>query len=182
MHVGIDLGTTNSAMASFDGTTLAVVPNALGEMLTPSVVRVDARSTFLVGRRAFRFLETDPVNTRGEFKRLMGTAERLGFEAAGKSFLPEELSAQVLGSLLAARHRPRRLDRRSAAGPQHRRRPLGRHGADLLRQRNAPARLRSDREGPLGLPADVSLGGSAGPQDGRPGNRQAQPWQSSPGP
>ena len=101
MHVGIDLGTTNSAMASFDGTTLAVVPNALGEMLTPSVVRVDARSTFLVGRRAFRFLETDPANTRGEFKRLMGTAERLGFEAAGKSFLPEELSAQVLGSLLA---------------------------------------------------------------------------------
>ncbi len=101
MHVGIDLGTTNSAMASFDGTTLAVVPNALGEMLTPSVVRVDARSTFLVGRRAFRFLETDPANTRGEFKRLMGTAERLGFEAAGKDFLPEELSAQVLGSLLA---------------------------------------------------------------------------------
>jgi len=101
MHVGIDLGTTNSAMASFDGTTLAVVPNALGEMLTPSVVRVDARSTFLVGRRAFRFLETDPANTRGEFKRLMGTAERLGFEAAGKDFLPEELSAHVLGSLLA---------------------------------------------------------------------------------
>ncbi|HBL27519.1 MAG TPA: Hsp70 family protein [Acidobacteria bacterium] len=101
MHVGIDLGTTNSAMAGFDGTTLSVVPNALGEMLTPSVVRVDARSAFLVGRRAFRFLETDPSNTRGEFKRLMGTAERLHFEAAGKSFLPEELSAQVLSSLLA---------------------------------------------------------------------------------
>ncbi len=101
MYVGIDLGTTNSALATFDGTTLAVVPNSLGEMLTPSVVRVDARSTFLVGRRAFRFLETDPANTRGEFKRLMGTAERLRFEASGQELLPEELSTQVLKSLLS---------------------------------------------------------------------------------
>ena len=101
MHVGIDLGTTNSVLATFDGTTLSVVPNALGEMLTPSVVRADARGALLVGRRAFRFLETDPANTRGEFKRLMGTEERLRFEAAGKTFLPEELSAQILTSLLA---------------------------------------------------------------------------------
>jgi molecular chaperone DnaK len=101
MHVGIDLGTTNSVLATFDGTALAVVPNALGEMLTPSVVRADARGALLVGRRAFRFLETDPANTRGEFKRLMGTEERLRFEAAGKTFLPEELSAQILTSLLS---------------------------------------------------------------------------------
>jgi molecular chaperone DnaK len=101
MHVGIDLGTTNSVLATFDGSALAVVPNALGEMLTPSVVRVDSRGSLLVGRRAFRFLETDPANTRSEFKRLMGTAERLRFEASGKTFLPEELSAQVLTSLLA---------------------------------------------------------------------------------
>ncbi len=100
MHVGIDLGTTNSVLATFDGTTVAVVPNALGENLTPSVVRIDGRGTLSVGRRAYRALETDPGNTRGEFKRLMGTEERIAFEAAGKSFLPEELSAQVLRSLL----------------------------------------------------------------------------------
>ncbi|HSF38779.1 MAG TPA: Hsp70 family protein, partial [Thermoanaerobaculia bacterium] len=47
------------------------------------------------------FLETDPGNTRGEFKRLMGTSESLRFEASGRSFLPEELSAQVVSSLLA---------------------------------------------------------------------------------
>jgi molecular chaperone DnaK len=101
MHVGIDLGTTNSVLATFDGTTVAVVPNALGENLTPSVVRLDGRGTVTVGRRAYRALETDPGNTRGEFKRLMGTEERLAFEAAGKSLLPEELSAEVLRSLLA---------------------------------------------------------------------------------
>ena len=101
MHVGIDLGTTNSVLATFDGTTLAVVPNALGEMLTPSVVRVDARGALLVGRRAFRFLETDPANTRGEFKRLMGTEERLRFEAAGKTFLPRGALRPGPASLLA---------------------------------------------------------------------------------
>ena len=100
MHVGIDLGTTNSVLATFDGTTVAVVPNALGENLTPSVVRVDARGTVTVGRRAYRSLETDPANTRGEFKRLMGTDEPIAFEAAKKTFLPEELSALVLGTLL----------------------------------------------------------------------------------
>jgi molecular chaperone DnaK len=100
MHVGIDLGTTNSVLATFDGTAVAVVPNALGEMLTPSVVRADARGALMVGRRAFRFLETDPANTRSEFKRLMGMGNRLRFEASGKELLPEELSAQVLSSLL----------------------------------------------------------------------------------
>lgn len=101
MHVGIDLGTTNSALATFDGTTLSVVSNNVGEVLTPSVVRIDARGGVTVGRRAARFLETDPANTRAEFKRLMGSAEKLEFKAAGKSLLPEELSARVLASLLA---------------------------------------------------------------------------------
>ncbi len=101
MHVGIDLGTTNSVLATFDGTTLSVVPNAVGEVLTPSVVRIDARGAELVGRRAFRFLETDPANTRGEFKRLMGTEEPIRFEASGQTYLPQQLSAKVLTSLLA---------------------------------------------------------------------------------
>jgi molecular chaperone DnaK len=100
MHIGIDLGTTNSALAVYDGETVSVVPNSQGESLTPSVVRLDARGAWSVGRRAFRFLESDPANTRGEWKRLMGTGERLEFEAAGRAFLPEELSAEVLRALL----------------------------------------------------------------------------------
>ena len=101
LHVGIDLGTTNSAIAVFDGETVSVVPNAIGETLTPSVVRIDGRGGRTVGRRALPGLAGDPANTRGEFKRLMGTAERLRFEAAGAELLPEELSAAVLTSLLA---------------------------------------------------------------------------------
>jgi molecular chaperone DnaK len=99
--VGIDLGTTNSSLAVFDGDSVSIVPNALGEHLTPSVVRVVAGGSLAVGRKATRFLDSDPANTRAEFKRLMGTAELLRFEAAGKALLPEELSAHVLGSLLA---------------------------------------------------------------------------------
>lgn len=100
MYIGIDLGTTNSALATFDGSAVSVVPNAAGELLTPSVVRLDAKGSPAVGRRAFRFLDADPGNTRAEFKRLMGTGERLTFEASGKALLPEELSAMVLSSLL----------------------------------------------------------------------------------
>lgn len=100
MHVGIDLGTTNSVLALYDGSAVSVVPNAQGESLTPSVVRIDGRGNVTVGRRAHRFLETDAANTRAEFKRLMGTGERLRFEASGREMLPEELSSLVLGSLL----------------------------------------------------------------------------------
>src|SRR5262249_42281237 len=100
MHVGIDLGTTNSVLATLDGTTLNVVSNNLGGVRTPWVVRIDARGGVRVGRRAARFLESAPANTRAEFKRLMGSAEVQEFPAAGKSLLPEELSARVLSSLL----------------------------------------------------------------------------------
>src|SRR3954470_20308507 len=108
IHVGIDLGTSNSAIALFDGEVVSVVANASGETLTPSVVRIDARGGRTVGRRAQRALDGDPANTRGEWKRLMGTADRLPFEAARAALLPEELSAAVIASLLA--------DVRDAAG------------------------------------------------------------------
>jgi molecular chaperone DnaK len=108
IHVGIDLGTSNSAIALYDGESVSVVGNASGETLTPSVVRIDARGGRTVGRRAQRALDGDPANTRAEWKRLMGTAERLPFEAASAALLPEELSAEVIASLLA--------DVRDAAG------------------------------------------------------------------
>jgi molecular chaperone DnaK len=100
MHVGIDLGTTNSVLALYDGSAVSVLPNAQGESLTPSVVRIDGRGNVTVGRRAHRYLETDAANTRAEFKRLMGTGERIRFDASGREMLPEELSSLILGSLL----------------------------------------------------------------------------------
>lgn len=99
LYVGIDLGTTNSTAAAFDGERITVVRNAQGGVLTPSVVRVDARGRVSVGVKARRFLDADPENTRGEFKRLMGTTHVLEFRAAGVSRKPQELGAEVLRSL-----------------------------------------------------------------------------------
>src|SRR5689334_10605515 len=101
LYVGIDLGTTNSTAAVFDGERVTLVRNAQGGPLTPSVVRIDARGNLTVGARARRFLESDPDNTRGEFKRLMGTAEALPFPAAQLTKKPEELAAEVLKALRA---------------------------------------------------------------------------------
>ena len=64
MHVGIDLGTTNSVLATFDGTALTVVPNALGEMLTPSVVRIDARGAAAGGAARLPLPGDRPGRTR----------------------------------------------------------------------------------------------------------------------
>jgi molecular chaperone DnaK len=99
MYVGIDLGTTNSVAVLFDGTNVTAVRNGQGSVLTPSVVRIDARGNVLVGARARRYLENDPANTRREFKRLMGTENTLDFPAAKLTRRPEELSAEVLSSL-----------------------------------------------------------------------------------
>jgi molecular chaperone DnaK len=99
LYLGIDLGTTNSAAAMFDGSQLSVIRNAQGGALTPSVVRIDARGNVLVGERARRHLETDPDNTRSEFKRLMGSSHRLEFKASASKRTPVELSAEVLRAL-----------------------------------------------------------------------------------
>ncbi|MBL8944324.1 MAG: Hsp70 family protein [Myxococcales bacterium] len=101
LYVGIDLGTTNSAVAVFDGETTQVIRNAQGSTLTPSVVRIDGKGRVTVGAAARRFLERDPENTRSEFKRLMGTERALPFAASGRSLRPPELAAAVLGALRA---------------------------------------------------------------------------------
>jgi molecular chaperone DnaK len=101
LYVGIDLGTTNSTAAVFDGEKVTLIRNSQGSTLTPSVVRLDARGVVTVGSRARRFLETDPQNTRSEFKRLMGTAQAIEFSAAKTTKKPEELAAEVLKSLRA---------------------------------------------------------------------------------
>jgi molecular chaperone DnaK len=99
MYVGIDLGTTNSTACVFDGENVHLVRNSQGSSLTPSVVRIDSRGQVTVGSRARRFLDTDPKNTRAEFKRLMGTEQMLDFAAAKLKKRPEELAAEVLRSL-----------------------------------------------------------------------------------
>ena len=57
LYVGIDLGTTNSTVAVFDGEEVTLIRNNQGSVLTPSVVRIDARGNVIVGTRARRFLD-----------------------------------------------------------------------------------------------------------------------------
>ncbi len=99
LFVGIDLGTTNSAAAVFDGEHVSVVRNAQGATVTPSVVRIDKQGRVTVGTRARRFVEQDPANTAAEFKRLMGTEQEIDFPAAGAKKKPQELSAEILKAL-----------------------------------------------------------------------------------
>ena len=98
MIVGIDLGTTHSLIGAYSDSGSRLFPNALGDVLTPSVVSVDG-DTVLVGQAARDRLISHPQHTVASFKRWMGTARetRLG----DRGFRPEELSALVLRSLLA---------------------------------------------------------------------------------
>lgn len=97
MIVGIDLGTTNSLIAVWEDGQARLIPNSVGEMLTPSCVSIDDDGSILVGRAARERLQTHPRASAANFKRMMGsdTTVMLGKRA----FRPEELSAMVLRSL-----------------------------------------------------------------------------------
>ncbi|SFQ33700.1 molecular chaperone HscC [Variovorax sp. OK605] len=99
MIVGIDLGTTNSLVAVWRDGKSVLVPNGLGEYLTPSCVSIDEDDSVLVGKAARERLQTHPERTAAVFKRYMGSNKtmRLG----KREFRPEELSALVLRSLKA---------------------------------------------------------------------------------
>lgn len=98
---GIDLGTTNSCIARAAGSEVLVIQNNDQMNVTPSVVRVLKSGSLLVGRRAYNALAEDPDNVAQEVKRLMGQRYAKTFPAAGRSMSPEEISAEVLKSLLA---------------------------------------------------------------------------------
>ena len=99
VHLGIDLGTTNSAAVVFDGTEWTVVRTRDGGLLTPSVVRLDSKGRVTVGARARKHLDRDPDNTRAGFKRLMGTSEAAHFVACDRRLTAVDLSAEVLRSI-----------------------------------------------------------------------------------
>ncbi|UVL18263.1 molecular chaperone HscC [Pseudomonas sp. B21-023] len=95
--LGIDLGTTNSLIAVWQDGEARLIANALGEVLTPSVVSVDDDGSILVGQAARARLTTHPQRTASAFKRFMGSDKR--YALGEHRFTPEELSALVLGSL-----------------------------------------------------------------------------------
>lgn len=97
MIIGIDLGTTNSLAAVWRNGQSVLIPNALGQMITPSAVAVDKDGQVLVGMAARERLSTHASQAATAFKRYMGTDRVI--ELGRRSFRPEELSALVLGSL-----------------------------------------------------------------------------------
>jgi len=118
--VGIDLGTTNSAVACFDGGQPTVIPNAEGGRTTPSVVAWTSRGECLVGERAKRQAVVNPDNTFYSVKRFIGrgpsevkaelsevnykvdtssTLVSIICPHERKKFAPEDISAQILRKL-----------------------------------------------------------------------------------
>lgn len=97
MIVGIDLGTTNSAVALWRESASELIPNALGEFLTPSAVSIDKSGQSWVGAAALDRLATHPADTMVSFKRQMGTEARTTL--GGRTMRAEDLSAMVLASL-----------------------------------------------------------------------------------
>lgn len=97
MIVGIDLGTTNSLIAVWEGDGPRLIRNSLGEVLTPSCVSLDDDGTILVGRAARERLQTHPELTASAFKRHMGSNKQI--RLGKRDFRAEELSALVLRSL-----------------------------------------------------------------------------------
>ena len=119
--IGIDLGTTNSCMATLEGGEPTVIPNAEGGRTTPSVVAFTKDGQRLVGAPARRQQVTNPENTVFSIKRFMGRKfdevneemtivpykvvkgpnDDVRVEAGGKEYAPPEISAMILQKLKA---------------------------------------------------------------------------------
>jgi molecular chaperone DnaK len=101
--VGIDLGTSTSEIAFIKDGKPAVIPNHLGEYITPSVVGLSDDGKIIVGKEARDQLLLKPNDTVIEAKRLMGSGEAVSM--GGKAYSPQQISAFILTYLIdCARH------------------------------------------------------------------------------
>ena len=97
--IGIDLGTTNSCVAVFEGGEPTVIPNPEGARTTPSVVAFTKTGERIVGQVAKRQAITNPDKTVMSIKRHMGSDYKVKID--GKSYTPQEISAMTLQKLKA---------------------------------------------------------------------------------
>ena len=95
-YVGIDLGTTNSAVASWDGENIQLYKSPEQHDVTPSAIFIDRRGNKYLGSRAYRNAARNPENAATLFKRLMGTSTPVKLPAVNLTMTPEECSAEVL--------------------------------------------------------------------------------------
>ena len=92
--IGIDLGTTNSCVAVFEGGEPTVIPNPEGMRTTPSVVAFTKNGERAVGAAAKRQAITNPDKTVMSIKREMGSSYKVNID--GKQYTPQEISAMIL--------------------------------------------------------------------------------------
>lgn len=95
--IGIDLGTTNSCVAVYEGGERVIIPNAQGGRTTPSVVAFTKDGERLIGETAKRQAAVNPDRTISSIKRDMGAERRISID--GKQYSPQEISAMILRQL-----------------------------------------------------------------------------------
>ncbi len=91
--IGIDLGTTNSAVAVLEGNQPKIITSAEGGRTIPSIVTIKGND-IVVGEVAKRQAIANPMHTVRSIKRLMGTSEKVTID--GKDYTPQEVSAMIL--------------------------------------------------------------------------------------
>ncbi|GAB1484403.1 hypothetical protein MASR2M78_32210 [Treponema sp.] len=97
MILGIDLGTTNSSAAFFDGRDITLIPNDRGSRTTPSVIALSENAEILVGESARNQAVLNSAHTIRNAKRLMGTGKQLNF--GSRLLRPEDALSYILSSL-----------------------------------------------------------------------------------
>ena len=100
-YVGIDLGTTNSAISTFDGSEIKIYKDTEQNDVTPSAIFIDRRGNKFVGKRAYDNAARSPENAATGFKRFMGTKTPIKLAAVDLAMTPEECSAEILQVLYA---------------------------------------------------------------------------------
>lgn len=98
-YIGIDLGTTNSAICSYDGINTRIWKSPEQNDVTPSAIYVDRRGNRYYGSKAYHQAPYNPTNSATLFKRFMGTSTKITLEAAHLTLTPEECSAEILKTL-----------------------------------------------------------------------------------
>ena len=95
-YIGIDLGTTNSAICSYDGKNTRIWKSPEQNDVTPSAIYIDKRGNKYYGSKAYNQAPYNPDNAATLFKRFMGTSTKMNFAAADLTLTPEECSAEIL--------------------------------------------------------------------------------------
>lgn len=100
MYIGIDLGTTNSAVAGYNESEVRIYKSSEGTDTLASVIYADKRGHKLYGKRAYDQTLLSPENVASGFKRLMGTSTKIDLKASGLSLTAEGCSADILKQLI----------------------------------------------------------------------------------